>query len=225
MITEKTKTRSARASRGLSLYERYLLPRMVHCACATPSCSAQRAKIVPLATGRVLEIGAGSGLNLRFYDPRCVEHVWALDPSAQIWALARRAVANAAFPVTFLQSPAEEIPLPDASVDTLLVTYTLCTIRDLPRALQEFRRTLAPGGRLLFCEHGRDPDERIRRWQNRLSWLWSRLFGGCRLNRHIPELLEAHGFAIRQVAGETMTHFPLVRYNYRGEAIPTPPAP
>ena len=144
----------------MSLYGRFVLPRLVHCVCGLETHRRQRRKVVPMAVGDVLEIGFGSGLNLAHYDPSAVRKVWALEPAAEMWDLAQEAVRRSALAVDLLQVSAEQIPLPDESVDTVLMTYTLCTIPDAPRAIAEARRVLRPGGRLLFCEHGSAPDER-----------------------------------------------------------------
>ena len=166
----------------MGLYERWLLPRLVDLAMRNKQATRYREKIVPRAAGRVLEIGAGSGLNVALYG-RDVERVLALEPSRKLLAMARRAAGNTTRPVELLDASAEAIPLPDRSVDTVVTTWTLCTIPEVARALTEMRRVLKPGGRLLFVEHGRSPDAGVRRWQDRLTPLWKRLGGGCHLNR------------------------------------------
>lgn len=144
----------------------------------------------------MLEIGIGSGLNFPYYDPRKVERLWALEPSADIRRMAQHKAGDVAFPVAFIDRPAERIPLEDRSMDTVVTTFTLCTIPDAAAALGEMRRVLKPSGQLLFAEHGRAPDERIRRWQDRLTPLWKRIAGGCHLNRDIPLMIEAAGFRL-----------------------------
>ena len=158
----------------MNLYDRFILPRVVHFTCSLKPTMRQRAKIVPAASGKVLEIGFGSGLNLPFYDATKVQHVWALDPSEEMWDLAREKVQGMPFPVDFVKAPAESVPLADDTVDTVLVTYALCTVPDVLGALQQVRRVLKPAGLLLFCEHGAAPDERTLRWQNRLNPIWKR---------------------------------------------------
>lgn len=202
------------------LYERYVLPKLVHNACSLEPVAEQRSKVVPAASGRVLEIGFGSGLNLPFYDRRKVEHIWALEPSNEMWELARVAAATAPFPVLYVPAPAEEIPLEAASVDTVVVTYTLCTIPDVSRALEQVRRVLRKDGRVLFCEHGAAPDPGVQRWQNRLNPLWAMIAGGCQLNRRIPDLLMANGFEITHLSTEYIPDWKIVGFNYRGEAVP-----
>lgn len=180
----------------------------------------QRAEVVPYATGRVLELGFGSGLNLPYYDPDEVEHVWALDPSPEMWALARERVDAAPFPVDYLQAPAEAIPLNDDSADTVLVTFSLCTIPDVARAMNEVRRVLKQGGRLLFCEHGAAPDEHVLRWQGRLNPLWSTLAGGCQLNRPIPDLLRQSHFEMTDLSADYIPGWKIDSFIYRGAAVP-----
>jgi ubiquinone/menaquinone biosynthesis C-methylase UbiE len=143
----------------MGFYAKYVLPRAAHFLCSTKQVRRQREKVVPLAAGRVLEVGIGSGLNLPFYDVGKVQHLWGLDPSKQSWALAQKAVTQAQFEVEFIESTAEQIPLDDGSADSLVATYTLCSISEILPALGEMRRVLNQGGRLIFCEHGAAPDE------------------------------------------------------------------
>ncbi|HET7319643.1 MAG TPA: class I SAM-dependent methyltransferase [Nitrospirota bacterium] len=179
----------------------------------------QRAKVVPFALGSVLEVGFGSGLNLPFYDKTKVQHVWALDPSREMWALANKRVRGSDLPIEFLNATAEEIPLPNRSVDTVLVTFTLCTLPDVQRALREMARVLKPGGELVFCEHGLAPDENVRRWQNRLNPIWKFFGGGCNLNRHIPSLLEQGGFRLREMSSMYIPGWRPASFNYWGRAL------
>lgn len=204
----------------MKLYERFVLPKLVHTSCGMESVMQQRAKVVPAASGRVLEIGFGSGLNLPFYDRAKVEHVWALDPSRQMWDLAREHVERAPFAVEFVQAPAEEVPLEDGSVDTVLVTFTLCTIPDVARALEQVGRVLKKEGQVLFCEHGAAPDRDVLRWQNRLDPLWTRLAGGCHLNRRAPVLLEGNGFEITDLSTGYISGWKLDSFLYWGKAVP-----
>lgn len=203
----------------MSLYERLVLPRVVSFTCGMKPIMRQRAKVVPLARGQVLEVGFGSGLNLPFYDASIVKRVWALDPSRAMWALADKRVASAAFPVQFLEAPADRVPLEDASADTVVVTYTLCSIPEPAAALAEMRRVLRPDGELLFSEHGAAPDERIRRWQDRLNPIWRKLGGGCNLNRTIPTLLENAGFRLRAVSSIYIPGWKPASFNYWGTAV------
>jgi ubiquinone/menaquinone biosynthesis C-methylase UbiE len=195
----------------VSLYDRWLLPRLTHWTCGLKPTMRQRAKIVPEAAGRVLEVGFGSGLNLDYYDPARVRHVWALEPAKEMWDLARDRLPGRPFGVEFVEAGAEAVPLEDGSADTVLVTYTLCTIPDAAAALREMRRVLKPGGQLLFCEHGEAPDASVRRWQNRLG-------GGCNLNRRIPELIRGAGFRIGRLETMYLPGFRPATFNYWGAA-------
>ena len=202
----------------MSFYDRVILPWGINLACGGKPIAKQRAKIVPRATGEVLEIGIGSGLNLPFYDTAKVDKVWGLEPSAEMRRMAKKVAGQVDLPVEFLDLPGEEIPLDDHSVDTVLVTYTLCTIPDAARALIQMRRVLKPEGMLLFCEHGMAPDEAVRRWQNRIDGVWSKFSGGCHLNRPIDELITDAGFHINDM--DTM-YIPGPRthcFNYWGAA-------
>ena len=178
----------------MSIYDKYLLPRLVHFACGLKPTMKQREKVVPLATGRVLEIGIGSGLNIPFYNAHKIEHLWGLDPSPEMWSIAEKNAAEHHLDVEFIQSGAESIPLDNNSADTVMMTYTLCTVPEVRSALDEIRRVLKPGGKLVFCEHGLAPDKDVQRWQNRLNPAWKMLAGGCNMNRPIPQLLEQSGF-------------------------------
>ncbi|HKJ52685.1 MAG TPA: class I SAM-dependent methyltransferase, partial [Gammaproteobacteria bacterium] len=170
----------------MNIYEKYLLPRLVNFTCGLKPMMKQREKVVPLAEGRVLEIGVGSGLNLPYYTSGKIKHLWGLDPSRETWALARDKHTKFDFNIEFIEASAEDIPLDSGSADTVLVTYTICTIADAISALKEARRVLKSGGSLLFCEHGLAPDVSVRRWQNGLNPVWKKIGGGCNLNRPIP---------------------------------------
>lgn len=178
----------------------------------------QREKIVPLAEGRVLEIGIGSGLNIPYYDVQKVEHLWGLDPSAEMWSIAQKNAVSHHLDAEFIQSGAESIPLDKNSTDTVLMTYTMCTIPDALSALNEVRRVLKPGGKLLFCEHGTAPDKHIERWQNRFNPIWKRLAGGCNLNRPIPELLAQSGFVSTDMQTMYLPGWKPATFNYWGTA-------
>jgi SAM-dependent methyltransferase len=204
----------------MRLYSQYILPRVVHFTCSSKPNMRQREKVVPLARGCVLEIGIGSGLNLPFYDTAKVNKVWGLDPAPEMTRMAERAAHGLPFKVEFIGLPGDEIPLEDHSVDTVLVTYTLCTIPDVAPALRQMRRVLRPGGELIFCEHGTAPDASVRRWQDRLNPLWKRLGGGCHLNRPIPTLIEAGGFWIRTLDTMYIPGWRPASFNYWGTAVP-----
>jgi ubiquinone/menaquinone biosynthesis C-methylase UbiE len=201
----------------MGFYDRHILPHLLNAACRAEAIMEQRAKVVPKAKGRVLEVGAGSGLNLRFYDPALVDSVICLEPSAELWAKARP--WQAAVPVEHIQGIAEDMPVDDASVDTIVLTYTLCTIPDALRALGSMRRTLKPGGALLFCEHGAAPDAGVAKWQRRINPVWRVIGGGCNLNRPIPDLIAQGGFHIAEMQTGYLPDAPrIAAYNYWGEA-------
>jgi len=166
-----------------------------------------------------LEVGIGSGLNLPFYTVGKVQHVWGLDPSKESWALAQPAGVQAGLDVEFIEASAEKIPLEDGRADTVLVTYTLCSISDTLPALGEMRRVLKPAGRLIFCEHGTAPDKAVERWQNRLNPIWKTLSGGCNLNLPIPSLLKQAGFRIQAMDTMYIPGWKPACFNYWGTAI------
>lgn len=181
-------------------YADHVEPRLVSCACGAKQVARYRAEVVPQATGTVLELGFGSGLNLPFYDASRVDRLYALEPHAPIAALAAERLAASPLTAEPLRAGAEAIPLPDASIDTVLVTFTLCTVPDLAGALAEARRVLRPGGRLLFAEHGLAPDAGVARWQHRVQPVWGRLAGGCHLTRDVPARLREAGFALPKLS-------------------------
>ena len=182
----------------MNVYEKYVLPKLIHWAMRQKLATAERRKLIPLASGTVLEVGVGSGLNLPFYGPQ-VHKLYALDPSRELWKMARQRVEEAPFPVEFLAASAERIPLEDMSVDTVVTTWTLCTIPNPRQALTDMRRVLKPEGRLIFVEHGHSPDPGVLAWQNRLTPVWKRIGGGCHLNRQIDDLIADAGFDITQI--------------------------
>ncbi|REK27344.1 MAG: SAM-dependent methyltransferase [Planctomycetota bacterium] len=205
----------------MGFYARHIEPRLVSCLCGMNVISEQRRNVTPLAGGRVLEVGFGSGLNLPHYDAEKIDHLWALEPSETMRSLAAKRMAAAPFPIELLDLPGEEIPLDDDSADTVVITYTMCTIPDAAAALAGIRRVLKPGGRMLFCEHGRAPDEGVARWQDRLDRMWGRLAGGCHLNRDIAGLILDAGFEIDRIETGYLRRTPrLLGFNYWGVALP-----
>lgn len=201
-----------------SLYDRHVLPGLLDMACGMKAIKRQRQKVVPKATGQVLEIGIGTGLNMRHYDAAKVEKIIGLDPAMQMHRLARKRIEQSGLSVELVGLPAEKIPLPDASIDTIVMTYTLCTIPEPVQALKEMRRVLKKGGKLLFCEHGVAPDAPVQKLQNRLQPLWGRLAGGCHLNRDIPALLQAGGFHVNEIETMYVPGPKAFTYNYWGQA-------
>ena len=204
----------------MGIYRKYMLPGITHFTCGLKPTMKQREKVVPLAEGRVLEIGIGSGLNLPYYIPGKVEHLWGLDPSREMLALAEKNRVPVDFDIELIEAPAESIPLDNDSADSVLITYTLCTIPAVIPALEEARRVLRPNGRLIFCEHGAAPDRAVRRWQDALTPAWKIVGGGCHLNRQIPEFLEHGGFKIRKLETMYIPGWKPVCFNYWGTARP-----
>ncbi len=204
----------------MRFYDRFILPKLLHFACGLKPVRRQREKVVPHARGRVLEIGIGSGLNLPFYDSTKVTRLWGLEPSLEMRRVAERATHRVGFEVELIGLSAEEIPLDDDAVDTVLITYTLCTIVGCEPALREMSRVLKPGGELMFCEHGAAPDDGVRRWQDRLNPIWKRVGGGCNLNRPIPDLIERAGFEVTNLETMYIPGWRPASFNYWGRATP-----
>jgi len=204
----------------MSFYDDRVLPHLIDLVCSTKPTRKQREKIVHLAEGDVLEIGFGSGLNLPFYDSGKVRRIFGLEPSEGMRRKAQPNVDASGLDVEFIDLPGEEIPLERQSVDTVLVTFTLCSIDDAVTALEGMRRVLKPGGRLLFAEHGAAPDKSVRRWQDRLNPTWKRFSGGCNMNRDIPRLIESSGF---RITSDERMYIPgprILSFNYWGVARP-----
>ena len=203
----------------MGFYEKQILPKLIDRACGTKPTRRQREKVVPQAEGRVLEIGIGSGLNLPHYDAERVTHLFGLEPSPEMRQIATERVGQLRFPFEFIDLPGEEIPLEADSVDTVVTTFTLCTIPDAHTALQGMRRVLKPGGRLLFCEHGEAPDAGVLKWQNRINPVWKKIGGGCNLNRRIFTLIEEAGFTLEQADSMYLPSTPrMFGFNYWGVA-------
>jgi ubiquinone/menaquinone biosynthesis C-methylase UbiE len=204
----------------MSFYDKYILPHFLNCACGTKPIQYQREKVVPLATGLVLEIGIGSGLNIPFYNNAKVTRVLGLDPSEELNRMARKVAEEKGLAVEFILGGAEAIALPDNHVDTVLVTYTMCTIPQVAEANKEINRVLKPKGKLIFCEHGLAPDANIAKWQNRIDPYWGKIAGGCHLNRNIPALISAAGFTIESMEQMYLPSTPkFAGYNYWGTAV------
>jgi len=202
----------------MPIYENYILPHLINLACGMDVIRKKRRELVPLAEGRVLEVGMGSGLNLPYYDTGKVEFVWGLEPSKGMRRKAQRNLDNSPVEVKWLDLPGEEIPLEDASADTVVLTFTLCSIDGWLEAVREMRRVLKPGGKMIFCEHGLAPDENIRKWQNRLNPVWKRLAGGCNLNRDVPGCLREGGFRISGMESDYLESPSFAGFVYWGRA-------
>ena len=204
----------------MGFYEKYILPWGLDRAMGQKPIMKQREKVVPLAEGRVLEIGMGAGHNIPFYDPTKVEMVWGLEPAQEMRDRAKPLADKVPFDVTFLDLPGEDIPLEDDTADTVLITFTMCTIPDVITALHGMRRVLKPGGRMIFCEHGKAPDEAVLKWQNRINPIWKKIGGGCNVNRDIPALVQEGGFKIESMDTMYLPKTPkIMGFNYWGTAV------
>jgi len=203
----------------MSFYEDRILPHVIDRACSMGQIMKLRSQIVPHARGRVLEVGMGSAINMEFYNADQVEMVYGLEPSAGMRRKAQSNLARSRINVEWLDLPGECIPLEDQSVDTVLLTFTLCTIPDWHLALEQMSRVLKPGGELLFLEHGESPDDSIRKWQNRVTPGWKKLAGGCHLNRNIADLIRHAGFDIIELENLYVPKAPKIAgYIYIGRA-------
>ncbi len=202
----------------MGLYNKYVLPKLIVSACRQKRNMRQREKIVPLAKGNVLEIGIGSGLNFPYYDDREVNHLIAIDPSMDVWKKNKFDPKDIPFDFEFIQASAENIPSDNNSFDTIVMTYTLCSIRKTNKAFEEIRRVLKPNGKLVFCEHGKAPDKAIERWQNLINPVWKQFAGGCNLNRDIPLIIEKNGLKINKMETMYLPGWKPGSFNYWGTA-------
>jgi ubiquinone/menaquinone biosynthesis C-methylase UbiE len=203
----------------MSFYQRYVIPRLTHVAMRQKQFLPFRQRVIGAAEGRVLEIGIGSGLNLPLYGG-AVTSVIGLEPSPGLLRMARPRAEAAPAPVMLLDASAETIPLDSGTIDTVVTTWTLCTIPNSEQALAEMRRVLRSSGALLFVEHGRAPEPGVARWQDRLDPLWSRLAGGCHLNRKIDDLIRRSGFRIEALENARIPGPRTHTYLYQGRATP-----
>ena len=203
----------------MSFYDKYILPKILNCACGSKPINYQREKIVPLAEGTVLDVGIGSGLNIPYYNKSKIKCLYGLDPSIELLNLAKSLAKKNELEIEFLECGAEAIPLPNDSIDTVVITYTLCTIPDTQLSNQEIMRVLKPNGKLLFCEHGLAPDINIAKWQKRINPIWNKIAGGCNLNRDIPNLIRSSGLKISNMEEMYLPSTPkFAGYNYWGVA-------
>jgi ubiquinone/menaquinone biosynthesis C-methylase UbiE len=200
-------------------YSERVLPCLINASMRQETFAAYRRRLLSAAKGRVLEIGVGSGLNCPFYAATTAQLI-GVDPSSTLLSMAREACKAVTFPVALLKASAEQIPLRSRSVDTVVTTWTLCSVPDARHALEEARRVLKPSGRLLFVEHGQSPDASIRRWQDRLTPVWRRIGGGCHLNRPVSHLIENAGFRIERIETGYMKGPRLMTFMYEGVASP-----
>jgi ubiquinone/menaquinone biosynthesis C-methylase UbiE len=203
----------------MGLYSKYVLPRVITLGMGNSELQPYRARLVSRAGGRVLEVGIGPGINLPLYSASVLEIV-GLEPSPQLRAIAARAARQARVPVSLVAGSAEQMPVDDRSVDTVVTSWTLCSVTNAAGALREMRRVLKPDGQLLFVEHGQAPEESVRRWQDRLTPVWKRIGGGCHLNRPIRSLIENAGFAVAQIETGYMKGPRWLTFMYEGRATP-----
>ena len=199
-------------------WDRYVLPKLIDVAMRSEGISALRSEVVPRARGRVLEIGMGSALNLRHYGTE-VTSVVGVEPSAELVALAQRRIAGSRIPVEVLAQSGEQLPLPDHSVDSVVFTWTLCSIPNVYSALRETFRVLKPRGEVLFAEHGLAPDRNIQAWQYRIQPVWKTFTGGCHLTRAADRLLDEAGFRVEQVNKRYVEGPKFAAFMYRGVAV------
>ncbi|SDW65944.1 class I SAM-dependent methyltransferase [Marinobacter mobilis] len=203
----------------MKFYDERILPILIDKACSVGQVMKLRSQVVPQCEGVVLEVGMGSGINLEFYDPDKVSLVYGLEPSEGMRKKAEPQLAKSPVRVELLDLPGEKIPLDDNSVDTILLTFTLCTIPDWSAALGQMLRVLKPGGQLLFLEHGQSPDASVHKWQDRITPAWKKLAGGCHLNRPIANLIAGSGFIVDEVVNLYMPKAPKIAgYIYKGVA-------
>jgi ubiquinone/menaquinone biosynthesis C-methylase UbiE len=204
----------------LSVYHRCMLPWLLDLGMRQSQLARLREQLVVAACGRVLEIGIGSGLNIPFY-PRSLEVLIGIDPSPEMLAKARKQAAWVHFPVRLMEGEAENLPLEDGSLDSVVMTWTLCSVRDPLAALGQIRRVLRPGGRLIFIEHGLAPEAEVRRWQERITPLWRRIAGGCHLNRPVDALIKEAGLSLAELETGYLVRGPRpFTFHYRGQALP-----
>jgi len=202
----------------MGFYNEIILPRLCDLAMRNQDLLPYRKKAISAAQGRVLEIGIGSGLNLPFYGPT-VKQIVGLDPCPKLLNMARRA-PHQEVPVEFLEASAVAIPIEDRSIDTVVTTWTMCSIPDVDHAVAEARRVLKPGGKLVFVEHGRASEPRVRWWQDRLTPAWRHVSGGCNLNRDIAEILRRNGFHVEEMNTGYMNGLKPMTFMYEGLASP-----
>ncbi len=182
-----------------SWYDEHVVPRFIKCACSSPAIMTLREKVVPLAEGRVFEIGCGGGINQQYYDPARISGFSGMDPSAKGLDYARAAAAKKGWQADIRQGFGEAIPFDDASFDSVVCTFTLCSVTDQAQTLAELRRILRPGGKLLYAEHGQAPDRNVRNWQDRIEPVWMKLAGGCHLTRPVGDAIAAGGFTVKEL--------------------------
>jgi SAM-dependent methyltransferase len=219
LLNQALDKRSPWVRTTMGFYAEWILPALIDLSMRNKRLRPYRERTAGAAEGRVLDIGIGSGLNLPFYARRASE-IFGLDPSLPLLTRARSKAPRMQTPIHLLEGSAERIPLADHSMDTIVMTWTGCSIPQICAALEEMRRVLRPGGRLLFVEHGRAPELRVARWQDRLDPFWQRFSGGCHLNRKIDDLLSDAGFQIDRLATGYIPGPKIMTFFYEGAAMP-----
>ena len=203
----------------MSFYEKKILPKVLDLLCGSSPINYQRKKIVPKVSGNVLEIGIGSGLNLPHYNVSNISNITALDPAEELTDIAKKRISELDLDIDVINCGAEEIPLESKSFDSILVTYTLCSIENLDDSMKEIRRVIKDDGTLFFCEHGIAPDLKTKNWQNRINPIWKRLMGGCNINRDIPEIISNSKLEITDLETMFLPGTPRIAgFNYLGTA-------
>ena len=203
----------------MSLYEKYFLPKLLDFCCGMEGFQNKRSQIVPLAHGRILEIGIGSGLNFDHYNFDKVEEIIGVDPAVSSVAMARSRSSQYNSKISFIESSAESIDLPSSTFDCVVIGYSLCTIPDPLKALAEARRLMKPEGSLFFMEHGLAPEQNIQKWQHRLTPGWKKIGGGCNLNRDIENLISSSGFQFKSLSKKYIKGPKIAAFQYYGEAV------
>lgn len=203
----------------MGFYDERILPHLVNLTMRNRHLMPYRERVISAAEGRVLEVGVGSGVNLPLYPAR-VREIIGLEPAPRLLAMSRCVASQVSLPVIFIESSAEAMPLDDCSIDTVVTTWTLCTIPAVLQALYETRRVLRPSGQLLFVEHGLAPDDTVRKWQGWLTPAWKRIGGGCHLNRPIRAIVERAGFTITRLETGYMKGPSPLTFLYEGRATP-----
>ena len=204
----------------MGFYATYILPKAIDRTCRLKPNMKQREKIIHLAEGNVLEIGIGSGLNIPYYRKDRIKSLIGIDPSAEVWKENTVDISTLPYPFEFIEAYAEDIPLENRQFDTIVITYSMCSIPGIESAFEQFRRVIKPGGKLVFCEHGKAPDKAIARWQNLLNPLWKIFSGGCQLNKDIPGIINGNGFSIDQMESMYIPGWKPASFNYWGTASP-----
>jgi len=200
----------------MELFKKHILPKVINWACGQNPAMRQREKVIPLAFGKVLEIGIGTGLNLSYYNPSEVKQLTGIDPSEENWKMNKIDEESLGFDFEFVKASAEDMPFDNNQFDSAVITYTLCSIKDPKISLDEINRVLKPSGQLIFCEHGLSPDHKVQRWQNTINPYWRIISGGCNLNRDIPGMLNDGGFGITELETMYLPGWKISSYNYWG---------